>query len=113
MNLEHSKDKNNSYWQNMKLSHRQNSDRPALVISSTSWTADEDFGILLEAIKVYEKSAQEIDTLPYIVFIITGKGPMKAHYEAKIKQTKLRKVRIVTKWLSNEDYPRLLGNSDS
>ena len=42
-----------------------------LIVSSTSWTKDEDFSILLNAIDKYEKSSSERKIRAYI----TGKGP--------------------------------------
>ena len=59
-----------------------NNNRPALLISSTSWTEDEDFGILLSALREYDTVESETvgDDLPNLVCVITGKGPQKAHY---------------------------------
>ena len=59
-----------------------NNNRPALLISSTSWTEDEDFGILLNALTEYDTVASEKvgGDLPNLICVITGKGPQKAHY---------------------------------
>ncbi|CAG8853025.1 23623_t:CDS:2, partial [Gigaspora margarita] len=83
--------------------------RPILIVSSTSWTADEDFSILLKAAERYDQST---DNLPKLVFIITGKGPLKDKYEREISKMSLKNVRIVTTWLPAEDYPLILGCAD-
>ncbi|KAG6854079.1 hypothetical protein C0991_010826 [Blastosporella zonata] len=106
-------------------------DRPALVVSSTSWTPDEDFSILLEAIQMYEVRAGElaglhgkaentrkeqsrVGTLPKLLVIITGKGPLREKYMQEVAklQEKWKWVRCVSLWLEAEDYPILLGSAD-
>ncbi|XP_027064533.1 UDP-glycosyltransferase TURAN isoform X2 [Coffea arabica] len=107
--------------------------RPAIIVSSTSWTPDEDFSILLEAALMYDRrvagllneddvSDEEIlwneicngkqFLYPRLLFIITGKGPEKDKYEQKIRKLKLKRVAFRTMWLTAEDYPLLLGSAD-
>lgn len=87
-----------------------------LIVSSTSWTPDEDFSVLLDALVAYSAQAETQPNLPRILAIITGKGPQKEHYLAKIAELKaynrLAKVEINTAWLSMEDYALLLGSAD-
>ena len=91
---------------NGKIMPRRN--RPVLVTSSTSWTEDEDFGILLEALVSLD---QRLDNLRVLVFV-TGKGPMKAFYEEKISKLQLQHISIHTLWLAPGDYPLLLACAD-
>lgn len=98
-------------------------DRPALVVSSTSWTADEDFGILLDALSEYERVARlrsessgaEGGELRKVVVVITGKGAGKRAFVEQVavreRDEKWESVRVRTEWLEREDYPRLLGAS--
>ncbi|XP_047212803.1 chitobiosyldiphosphodolichol beta-mannosyltransferase-like isoform X2 [Girardinichthys multiradiatus] len=87
-------------------------DRPALLISSTSWTEDEDFSILLKALEEYEDFIRGGASLPSLVCVITGKGPQKEHYKKLISSLNLEHVKICTPWLEAEDYPLLLGSAD-
>ncbi|XP_013099158.1 chitobiosyldiphosphodolichol beta-mannosyltransferase [Stomoxys calcitrans] len=87
--------------------------RMAILVSSTSWTPDEDFSILLEALKVYEKeAANRPQNFPYLLCIITGKGPQKEDYQKKIEILKMSRVGIITPWLETEDYPTVLAAAD-
>jgi beta-1,4-mannosyltransferase len=102
-------------------------DRPALVVSSTSWTPDEDFGILLDALGQYERRARAVNVaggktrLPKALMVVTGKGPLKERYMHEIKRRQSGRdnaglepsgwqwVRCISLWLEPEDYPLLLG----
>lgn len=50
-------------------------DRPILMLTSTSYTPDEDIGILLGALNIYAGKAQSQPQLPRIHLIVTGAGP--------------------------------------
>ncbi|NWI63217.1 ALG1 mannosyltransferase, partial [Todus mexicanus] len=86
--------------------------RPALLISSTSWTEDEDFSVLLKALEGYERYISEGAELPSLVCVITGKGPLKDYYNSLINKLHFKHIQICTPWLEAEDYPLLLGSAD-
>ncbi|KAJ5087078.1 hypothetical protein NUU61_008385 [Penicillium alfredii] len=86
------------------------------LVSSTSWTADEDFSVLIDALLQYSELATTTQPdLPEVLAIITGKGPQKEMYLKQIaaleKAGKLTKVTIRTAWLSVPDYARLLASA--
>ncbi|KAL3793552.1 hypothetical protein HJC23_007292 [Cyclotella cryptica] len=95
-------------------------DRPALLVSSTSWTPDEDFSVLLDAMdklqslvesNLSEESQQHVSSFPRVLVIVTGKGPQKAHYVPLIDDFNRSHpfIKIFTLWLEAVDYPKLLG----
>lgn len=97
--------------------------RPAIIISSTSWTEDEDFDILLDALQRYDSTVvsqllreDESETtdskLPSLVCVITGKGPLKSLFQSKVERCKFEHVEVVLPWLSAEDYAKMVGSCD-
>ena len=88
--------------------------RPALVVSSTSWTPDEDFGVLLEAAAIYDRLLRTgtRPDLPDLLIVVTGKGPSRARYERLMAKAGLRHVAFRTLWLEAADYPVMLGTAD-
>lgn len=88
--------------------------RPALVVSSTSWTPDEDFGVLLEAAGAYDRlvGAGGRPDLPDLLVVVTGTGPSRARYERQMTRSSLEHVAFRTLWLEAADYPVLLGSAD-
>jgi beta-1,4-mannosyltransferase len=86
-----------------------------VLVSSTSWTPDEDFSILIDALLQYSELATAKPDLPEVLAIITGKGPQKEMYLQKIAAFeaagRLQKVTIRTAWLSVPDYARLLASA--
>jgi beta-1,4-mannosyltransferase len=86
-----------------------------LVVSSTSWTPDEDFGLLLDALVRYANPSDEksSDVPTPVLALITGKGPQKEIYLEKIaaltKAGRLPNVVVATAFLPFELYAGLLA----
>jgi beta-1,4-mannosyltransferase len=98
-----------------KVAVRHRPGRPALVTSSTSWTEDEDFGVLLAALEVLEGQLHQAATNQpprRVLVVVTGKGPQRAMYEERISRLQLEHVGIATVWLEAGDYPKLLACAD-
>ncbi|CAH8514016.1 unnamed protein product [Dicrocoelium dendriticum] len=91
-------------------------DRPVLVVSSCSWTPDDDFTMAIDAMDAYNKEAERRkrtqSNLPCIVFAVTGRGPLKAHYTQLIAEKSWANVEVIMPWLEWSDYPVFLGCAD-
>jgi beta-1,4-mannosyltransferase len=88
-----------------------------LIVSSTSWTPDEDFSLLLDALVQYANNKTDSKTPPSpVLAIITGKGPQKEIYLKKIaalqENGSLPNVAVETAFLSFPDYAALLACAD-
>ena len=94
--------------------------RIPIIISSTSWTEDEDFNILLDALVELEEYIlmpnNSNDNNKKVVVIITGKGPLKdvftQHVDILRAGGKLKNIAIITPWLEAKDYPLLMSCAD-
>lgn len=87
-------------------------ERPALLVSATSWTPDEDFGLLLDALAIVDGKIADRERFPSLSVVISGQGPLRESYEERIARMDLRRVRVRTVWLAPEEYPLLLRAAD-
>ena len=106
-------------------------DGTRMIVSATSWTADEDFSILLDALeglsrlltsrsiesKAISRNLNENALAPdRLLVVVTGKGPLKEEFEASVLDRTARGllnlVAVKTAWLSAEDYSLLLRCAD-
>lgn len=56
--------------------------------------------------------AQQDDSLPPLLVVVTGRGPLLAEYQARLRRLPLRRCAVRTAWLAPGDYPLLLGAAD-
>ncbi len=88
------------------------------VVSPTSWTADEDFDVVIEAVRLAEERIRGWEALepsrrfPDLVILVTGDGARRAEFERRFAGLQARRIQLRTRWLEPEDYPRIVGSAD-
>ena len=84
--------------------------RLPIVVCPTSWSPDEDFDLLLEALERAERQLKS--DAPMLIVILTGRGPLRDTFEARLARRSLKAIVVKTLWLEPADYPVMIGLAD-
>ena len=88
------------------------------VVCPTSWTEDEDFDLVIDAVPWLEErirgweAASPGRRFPDLVVLVTGDGARRAEFERRFAGLPARRVQLRARWLEPEDYPRVVGSAD-
>ena len=116
-------------WSTLAAEFHLGPTRPPIVVCPTSWTPDEDFDLLLEALERAERtltrarSAEALDAkpdhapgakadLPALAVFLTGRGPLRDTFEQRAARRNFKAIAVKTAWLEPADYPTLIGMAD-
>jgi beta-1,4-mannosyltransferase len=103
-------DQASALWQRIAKEQNLPSARTPLIVCPTSWTPDEDFDLLLEALERAERQLKS-DT-PLLTVLLTGRGPLRETFEARAARRSFKAIIVKTLWLEPDDYPVLVGMAD-
>ncbi len=88
------------------------------VVCPTSWTEDEDFDVVIDAVLRLEERIRGWEAaglgrrFPDLVILVTGDGARRAEFERRFAGLPARRIQLRTRWLEPEDYPRVVGSAD-
>jgi len=88
------------------------------IICPTSWTEDEDFDVVIDAVPRLEErirgweAGQHGRRFSDLVILVTGDGRRRKEFELRFAGLPARRVQLRTRWLEPEDYPRIVGAAD-
>ena len=83
--------------------------RVPLAVCPTSWTPDEDFDLLLEAL---ERAERTLAGGARLALVLTGRGALRETFEARLSKRTLSAITVRTVWLEPEDYLVMIGMAD-
>ena len=87
--------------------------QPAMVISPTSWTKDEALDLVISAADQLEDLWRDDGPADGLVIVISGDGAGREAFEQRLRARSPRRVRIVTTWVSADEYPALVASADA
>jgi beta-1,4-mannosyltransferase len=104
-------------WKRIAADANLGDARPPIVVCPTSWTPDEDFDLVLEALERTERQLKRNDdpkglSFPALAVFLTGKGALRESFEARLARRKFSLIAVKTLWLEPADYPKLIGMAD-
>ena len=88
------------------------------VVCPTSWTEDEDFDVIIDAVLRLEErirgweAARPDRRFAELLILVTGDGARRAEFERRFAWLPARRIQLRTRWLEPEDYPRVVGSAD-
>jgi len=97
----------------LAMAHLPADAQPAIVISPTSWTRDEALDLVMPAADALEDLWRDRGPADGLVIVISGRGAGRAAFEQRLATRTARRVRIVTTWVSGDDYPALIAAADA
>jgi beta-1,4-mannosyltransferase len=90
----------------------------ALIVCPTSWTEDEDFDLIVDAVPRLEERIRGWEArspgrrFTDLVILVTGDGARRTRFERLFAGLPARRVQLRTRWLEPEEYPRVVGSAD-
>ena len=79
-----------------------------LLISNSSYSLDDDYDIFINALIQFDSEKRKRG----LTVIMTGSGPFKHFWKDKMSSLNLSQVKILFRWFSNEDYPKIVACAD-
>ena len=109
-------------WDRLAAEHHLGTRPPPIVVCPTSWSPDEDFDLVLEALERAERQLVKAQpsradkpsglSAPDLVVFFTGRGPLRATFEQRAARRNFEAIAVKTVWLEPADYPTLVGMAD-
>ena len=99
-------------WDKLAREHHITA-RPPIIVCPTSWSPDEDFDLVLEALERAERQlVKQASPNPLLVVFLTGRGPLRETFEQRAARRNFTAIAVKTVWLEPADYPTLVGMAD-